>query len=292
VVRPLSYEIVDVFTDRPYAGNPLAVVLDGDDLGPRAMQALANEFHLSETAFPLRPSSSDRAAGADYRLRIFTPETELPFAGHPSVGAAWVLARLGRLRPGTVRQACGAGVLPLTVAPGSGEVELTGSTPMVGEPLDAGPVLAAAGLAEDDLAGTSPRAAGTGISFGFLHVREQAVARAVPDLLRLRGLDEGLAGVSVFSYHDRVAHARVFAGEVGVTEDPATGSAALGLGAWLAAAELVPPDGETPYTVRQGLEIGRPSTLRCHVRTSGGTAVQCRVSGQVVPVARGEIARP
>src|SRR3954454_15038776 len=104
----LRYEVVDVFTDRPFAGNPLAVVYDADELAADQMQALAREFHLSETVFVLAP----RAAAATYRVRIFTPSAELPFAGHPSVGAAVTLLRAGRVAAGTVVQECGAGLLP------------------------------------------------------------------------------------------------------------------------------------------------------------------------------------
>ncbi|MDP9418511.1 MAG: PhzF family phenazine biosynthesis isomerase, partial [Actinomycetota bacterium] len=116
MAKRLRYEIVDVFTERAFAGNPLAVVLDGESLTAEQMQALAREFNLSETAFPL--ASHD----VDYALRIFTPQVELPFAGHPSVGAAWVLASSGRIGTGEVVQRCGAGDLPLSVEPGPGRV--------------------------------------------------------------------------------------------------------------------------------------------------------------------------
>jgi len=174
----LHYEVLDVFTDVPFAGNPLAVVLDADELATGQLQALATEFNLSETAFPLTPSADERAAGADYRLRIFTPHTELPFAGHPSVGAAWLLARLGRVQPGPVRQACGAGILPLEIAPGPGQVELAGVVPSVGDPLDPRPVLASVGLDPTDLAGPEPRVASAGLAFCYLVVRAGAVARS------------------------------------------------------------------------------------------------------------------
>jgi trans-2,3-dihydro-3-hydroxyanthranilate isomerase len=281
----LHYRVVDVFTERPFAGNPLAVVLDADDLATEDLQAIALEFHLSETAFPMQPTQP----GADYRLRIFTPETELPFAGHPSIGAAWVLAHLGRIDRGRVVQECGAGLLPIEVD--EAEATLTGGAPHVGPELDAAAVLMAVGLSPADLAGWATRSAGTGIDFGYLAVRDDAVARAVPDLPRLRAL--GGAGVSVFSYDGAGGvHARVFAAGAGVPEDPATGSAALGLGAYLVAVGALAGEGETSYVIRQGEELRRPSTLSCAVRAEGGAAVECRVTGRVVPVASGELRRP
>jgi len=298
----LAYEIVDVFTDRAFAGNPLAIVYESDELPTEALQALAGEFHLSETAFPQAPSANERSAGADYRLRIFTPQTELPFAGHPSVGAAWAMARRGAVQPGTVVQSCGAGRLDLDVSPDGGRVRLTGG-PFLGDPLDPAPYLAASGLEPADLAGPAVRLAGTGIAFAYLAVRADAVTRAQPDLAALAGLaalsrDAGAvgagayAGVSVVSWDGSHAHARVFAGEVGVTEDPATGSAALGLGVWLAASGLVAAEGTTAYDVRQGAEMGRPSLLRCRVETRAGRAVRCDVAGEVVPIAAGMVRRP
>ncbi len=281
----LAYEVVDVFTDRAYAGNPLAVVLDADDLSTPQLQALAREFNLSETAFPL-PGQD----GADYRLRIFTPEVELPFAGHPSVGAAWVLRRLGRLPPGDVVQACGAGLLAVDVGQEPGDdVVLTGGEPSYGGERHAAPLLAAVGLTADDVAGPAGRA-GCGIDFSYLLVRDEAVARAVPDAAALRALDLG-TGLSVTSWDGAAAHSRVFVPGVGVPEDPATGSAAVGLAVHLAAAGLL-PDGATAFEVAQGAECGRPSCLRVHVDVAGGRAVRARVGGSVVPVARGEVVRP
>lgn len=269
----LGYQVVDVFTDRAFTGNPLAVVLDTDGLPTAALQALANEFSLSETAFPQRTGT----AGADYRLRIFTPRTELPFAGHPSVGAAWVMASLGRVGRGRVVQECGAGLLPLEV--GEDDVTLSGGAPTLGYPLAPAPLLAAVGLTADDLTG-APRLAGTGLEWVCLPVRGDAVARARPrDLDGMPG-----AGVSVFSLSGTDVHARVFAAGVGVEEDPATGSAALALGVHLSGTGLL--TGE--YVVRQGAEMGRPSVLRCTVTAQGSATVR----GGVVPVARGEVVRP
>jgi trans-2,3-dihydro-3-hydroxyanthranilate isomerase len=280
----LDYRVVDVFTTDAFAGNPLAVVLDADELSTAQMQTIANEFNLSETTFPVRSAEAD----ASYRLRIFTPGTELPFAGHPSIGSAWVMRALGRVADGQVVQECGAGLLPLRLD--GDQATLTGGKPSIGEPVDPSDVLAAVGLGLRDMIGDPIRWAGVGIDFAYLHVRPESVARARPDLSALTAI--GYAGVSVFSFVDTVAHARVFAGGVGVIEDPATGSAALGLGVWLAASGRVAADGPTAYRVEQGLEIARPSRMDCVVQCVGGRAVDLSVTGSVVPVAEGRIRVP
>jgi trans-2,3-dihydro-3-hydroxyanthranilate isomerase len=282
-VTSLAYEIVDVFTDRPFVGNPLAVVFGGERLGTDQMRALAREFNLSETAFVLPPTVD----GASYRLRIFTPEAELPFAGHPSVGAAVAQYRLGLLTAGVAHQECGVGVLPVEIH-SDGRATLTGGQPSLGPVVDAGPYVAAAALTEADLVPPPVRLAGTGIDFPFVPVRPEALARAVATPV------PGVAHAFYFSWDPatRVAHARMFALGLGITEDPATGSAALGLGVYLVGSGLLPPDGESSYTVRQGIEIHRPSTLECVVSAVDGQAVRGTVTGAVVPVARGEIAVP
>jgi trans-2,3-dihydro-3-hydroxyanthranilate isomerase len=292
-VLELDYDVVDVFSDRAFAGNPLAVVHGTEGLGADALQALAREFNLSETAFP-----SPRADGA-YDLRIFTPTTELPFAGHPSLGAAWTLRQRGLVAADVLQQSCAAGTMPVAFDP-DGRVRLTGGAPRVSAPVDAVAALAAVGLAASDLAGPPTRVAGAGLDFCYLLVRPDAVARCVADLAGLRragallreGLSGPLGGVVVAAWDGAEAHVRVFADDIGVPEDPATGSAALGLSAALVAAGIVPGEGRAEYDVAQGAEIGRPSALRCAVEAAGGRAVRCEVAGFVVPVARGTIARP
>ncbi|MEU2612528.1 PhzF family phenazine biosynthesis protein [Micromonospora sp. NPDC007271] len=282
----LAYEIVDVFTDRPFAGNPLAVVFGAEGLATEQMQALALEFNLSETVFVLPPTQ----VGATYRARIFTPAEELPFAGHPSVGAAVTASRRGMFDVGTVSQECGAGVLPIEVT-GTGAT-LTGGTPTLGPELDPEPLLEMAGLSAADHVGPAPRVAGCGLEFPYLPVRPDAVARAKVNPAAAERY--GVEHVSVFSWdaERRTAHARVFVPGLGVPEDPATGSAALGLGVWLVASGLLPGEGRSEYAVRQGIEINRPSSLACTVTAAGGAALGATVSGQVMPVARGEIAVP
>lgn len=282
----LAYEIVDVFTDRPFAGNPLAVVLGATELTGAQMQTLTQEFNLSETVF-LLPATQP---GASYRARIFTPGREMPFAGHPSVGAAVVASRLGLVPAGAVVQECGAGLLPIEIS--GDRATLTGGTPTLGPELDPAALLAVAGLAADDLAGPAPRMAGCGLDFPYLRVRPEAVGRAVLDTTAVARL--GLDDLCVFAWsaEDSVAHSRVFVPGAGVAEDPATGSAALGLGVFLVTMGLLPGEGRSSYQVRQGAEIGRPSVLDCTVTAAGGMAVSATVAGQVVPIARGEIAVP
>ncbi len=277
----LSYEVVDVFTDSPFAGNALAVVLDADDLTTAQLQAIAREFNLSETAFPLRAPE-----GATYALRIFTPTTELPFAGHPSVGSAWVLHRRGRIPSGDNVQACGAGLLAVHLAH---HVTLTGGTATVGAPLDPAPILAALRLEEGDLAGPAPRRAGAGIEFTYLLVRPDALARVHLDTEAVAAL--GSSGIWLGAWDGENATTRVFPGGVGIVEDPATGSAALGFGVYLAAAGLL-TDGTHGYVLQQGAAVGRPSTMTCTVEVRDGAATRTTVAGSVVPVAKGEIRVP
>lgn len=286
----LDYCVVDVFTERAYAGNPLAVVLGGADLSTEQMQAIAREFNLSETTFPMAATTPEAA----YKLRIFTPGTEMPFAGHPSIGTAWVMRQLGEVGDGTIRQECGAGLLPIVID--GDRATLTGGSPRLGGPVDQAMLLGALGLEPGDAEDGDPRWAGAGIDFAYLRVRPDAIARCVPGA----GLQQVVAaapspngtGVFVFSYVDGAVNARMFAAGVGVPEDPATGSAALGLGVWLAGAGMVAGEGETSYVVDQGVEMGRPSRLECVVRCQAGAAVECRVTGTTVPVAEGRIRVP
>jgi trans-2,3-dihydro-3-hydroxyanthranilate isomerase len=280
----LTYHVVDVFTDRAFAGNPLAVVLDADDLSTEQLQALAREFNLSETAFPVRDDE------ADYRLRIFTPFAELPFAGHPSVGTAALLAALGRVAPGRLVMRCGAGLLPVTAAPD--RAEITGGTPSVGAAFDAASVLAACSLTAEEAADGTARVCSTGLPFVFVELASDgAVTRALPKPDAIAAACD-VTAVVVFAWDaaSRTSHARVLGADI--VEDPATGSAAAAFGAWLAALGRVPADGETPYVVRQGEEMGRPSRIEGTVVTRGGAAVECRVAGGVVPVATGTIRVP
>lgn len=289
----LEYDVVDVFADEPFAGNALAVVHGSQGLSAAAMQAMAGEFHLSETAFPVPRGNT---GASEYDVRIFTQLTELPFAGHPSIGSAWCLARRGLLRGPELVQHCGAGPVRVTVGAGADDLTwLTGSSPSLRFDQDpAGPLLAV-GLTEADLVGLPTVVAGTGLRFCYLFVRPGSLARADPDLRllrQLRPLGPDLGGVAVIGWHDGAARARVFTDDISAAEDPATGSAALGLAVVLVAQGLLPAEGESRFTVSQGVELGRPSVLHCRVEARGGRAVDCRVGGRVEPVASGTMVAP
>jgi trans-2,3-dihydro-3-hydroxyanthranilate isomerase len=263
----LDYAVVDVFTDRAFAGNPLAVVLDADRLNTKQMQSVAREFNLSETTFVL-PSTTDDAT---YRARIFTPTAELPFAGHPSVGTAWLLVHRERHKASMLVQECGAGLVQIVVDEHG--AMLTGAAPTQSDVVDEVPYLQAVGLRAEDLDVTPSRLCGCGPDWGFLRVDDDALSRIAVDRTVLTALPG--AGVCVFSYRDGRAHARVFAGGLGFHEDPATGSAALGLGVFLVASGLLPADGDSSYEIAQG---GRDRATLAH-RRSGHCGGWTRADG-------------
>ncbi|WP_326949609.1 PhzF family phenazine biosynthesis protein [Amycolatopsis sp. NBC_01307] len=281
-----AYEIVNMFADHVYAGSALGVVPRAGDLDTAGMQALAREINHTETAFVLPPTGT----GADYRVRVFTPEAESPFGGHSSVGTAVTLARLGLIPAGRVVQECGPKLLPLDVSAEAGKI--TAKDPLASEKLDAGVLLGAVGLPASvafKAGGAFPAACGFGPAFHFLPVRADAVAAAKPDFDRMAAAD--LADVLVFSWDPatRTAHGRLFAPGYGMPEDPACSSAALGLGVWLVEAGWLP---EGDFTLRQGHEQGRPSTLYGSVQVADGRPVSASVSGAVLPAGTGELADP
>jgi trans-2,3-dihydro-3-hydroxyanthranilate isomerase len=290
----LPYAIVDVFSDRPFAGNPLAVVLDGESLTGDQMQRLARQFNLSETAFPLRPTEAERSDGADYRLRIFTPAVEVPFAGHPSIGTAWWMARLGRVEVGTIHQLCGVGLLPVEVD--ERHATLTGGPVSIAGPVDAARALSAVGLAAADLADPDVWITSTGLAYAIVFVKPGAVARCAPDMELLRtefSYPRQATGVYVVEWDQELRHARarMFAGDIGVPEDPATGSAALALGVRLVQRGDL-GDGSQSFTIEQGVDMGRPSQLVVSCDVESGSATRLRVTGTASLVAEGQITVP
>jgi trans-2,3-dihydro-3-hydroxyanthranilate isomerase len=305
-VKEYDFVQVDVFTDVPFGGNPLAVFPDAEDLASEEMQKLAREMNLSETTFVLAPAD----ARADFKVRIFTPATELSFAGHPVVGTHWVLGTLGRVElkePTTeVRFELGVGVLPAVLEVREGRVSRVVITsdraqflavPEDLQDLTRGLGLPTAAIAET---GLPVQAVSTGIPSLIVPVRSLAEVQQLDasklDVAALqRACDPVGAGtVLVFTLEterkEATAHVRVFAHMLGVPEDPATGSANGSFGAYLAHNNTVPViEGTNSFTIEQGAEMGRPSRLDVLVDVSDGQVTRVRVAGQVVPVVEGKV---
>jgi|SRR5947209_8412348 len=262
---------VDVFTDRPGAGNPLAVVPDADGLDERSMQALAREIGLSETVFTL---------DGDRRLRIFTPTAELPLAGHPVVGTAVELARLGRI---AVRHTFRTGAGDVEVEIDGGLAWMRQLEPAYGPELVPDEVAPLLGV---DVVGIPSMCTTTGVRQAFARVRNRASLRAVsPDLEAIAALG-GVDGLAAWCEDGSTVAQRFFAPQIGVDEDPATGSAAGALAA------LRVFEGAEPgrVTVEQGETIGRPSTIEVAVGGAPGTPRDVRVGGRAVLILEAEIA--
>jgi trans-2,3-dihydro-3-hydroxyanthranilate isomerase len=274
----LRYVVADVFTDRPLAGNQLAVFTDARGIDDATMQALAKEIGFSETVFVL-PAE----AGGTVRARIFTPTTELPFAGHPLLGAAWVLA--APLQRAVVQLETGSGIVPVTVERDESGALVFGwmvqPVPSVEPSPDPGALLDALGV-EESLLPVERYDNGPLHTFVVLESRD-AVAELDPDLTALRELE---VNASCIAGEGTSWKSRMFGPALGVPEDPATGSAAGPLACHLCRHGLVPWG--TEVVISQGDELGRPSTL--HARADGGPGRidRVEVGGSAVVVARGE----
>jgi trans-2,3-dihydro-3-hydroxyanthranilate isomerase len=282
-MRTARYVVVDVFTDAPLQGNQLAVFTDARDLDDATMQALAKEMAFSETVFVLPPRADD----ADVRIRIFTPANELPFAGHPVLGSAFVLG--GPLQKIVLRLETGAGVVPVELVREGAQITFGWMDQPIPsfEPFDAGDALLAA--LELERSGLPVELYHLGPSFVYVELETPAkVAALQPDLRALVRVTE--SGVYCFARDGGSWKSRMFAPADGVAEDPATGSAAGPL-----AIHLV-RHGRTGYgeeiEISQGVELGRPSTLFARVDGSAGEIERVRVGGSAVVVARGEFRIP
>ena len=294
------FQTLDVFTETALAGNPLAVVLDADGLDDGRMQAIAAEFNLSETVFVLEPRNAINSA----RVRIFTPKRELPFAGHPTVGTAALIAHLragdllmrqdlrivleepigdvvcvARRRKGQAL----AAYFELPRLPGRLEVK----------PPSAAEIASGLGLEPEDIGfdGHEPSLFSAGAPFLFVPIRSlEAIGRAAPGVMSWATKD----GPATFIYTRETAregsayHARMFAGAWGVGEDPATGSAAAAFAGVVQAFDR-PQDGERQLIIEQGFEMGRPSLIALGLMIEGGAIASATIGGSVVLVANGSL---
>ena len=292
---------LDVFTTERFGGNPLAVIFDAEDLSDAQMQQVAKEFGYSEITFVLPPDDPAHTA----KVRIFTPVTEVPFAGHPNVGTAHAIGSLPDLfgRPVGDRLVFEekAGLVEVTLERAAGIVtsaEITAPGPLqVGAAVPVGTMAGCLSPESHDILSENhpPRFVSVGLKFILVEVAGlDALARARVDLAALQALrdahpDEQCdCATFVYARTGREAvRARMFAPFDNVAEDPATGSASAALGAYLAS--LVHADGETRLSVVQGVEMGRPSHIFVKVESHDGLLRSVRVSGSCVTVMRGTI---
>jgi len=295
----------DVFTDRMFGGNQLAVFPDASAIPADLMQDIAREFNFSETTFVLPPT--DRANTA--RVRIFTPGSELPFAGHPTVGTAHVLAATGAIGlSGDVTHVVfeeGAGPVPVTIRSVGGKpvfAQLTSARlPEVGPPPPPAERLAEMlSLQPKDLRGGNyrPESVSCGVPFLFVPLVDRAaVERSRVKVDLWEQLLGGFVTSMVFVFAEDAerpgsnVRARMFAPGIGVPEDPATGSAAVGLAGYLAARDRR-RDGTLRWVIEQGFEMGRPSILEAEADVKDGRVTATRVGGSSVIVTTGEMDLP
>jgi trans-2,3-dihydro-3-hydroxyanthranilate isomerase len=297
---PRRFVTLDVFTRRRHAGNPLAVVLDGEGLDDGAMQTIAREFNVSETVFVLPPEDEHRRA----RLRIFTPGRELPFAGHPTVGTAVLLALLDRAgEPGALAFGLEerVGVVACVVEVedhdrGRARFRLPRLPEIAGEGPDVTAAAWALGLEPPDIGFGRhlPSRHSAGVPFDLVPVRDlAAVGRAKP---RSDAFERVFVGdhPSAYVYTQQTSdaghhfHARMFAPGLGIAEDPATGSAAAALAGALMQFEPL-GEGEHSFIIEQGYEMGRPSQIGLQIVIREGALVSAEIGGDAVVMSEGTL---
>jgi trans-2,3-dihydro-3-hydroxyanthranilate isomerase len=284
------FATLDVFTDRRFAGNPLAVVLDTEALDATAMQAIAREFNHPETVFVFAPTDPAHRA----RVRIFTPARELPFAGHPTVGTAVLLG--ARDGGGDLVLEEGIGAVRCTLestsaSGGSARFAIPQLPTEAGEPADDAAIAAALSLAPSDIGEDRAARWSAGLPFTFVPIASlSAMARCRLDLVKFDAAFG--AGGAAYAFCNETAepghhfHARMFAPGMGVPEDPATGSAAAAFAGVLARRLR---DGSHALVIEQGYEMGRPSLIRLTAEVAAGRLVSASIGGNAVIVTEGTI---
>jgi trans-2,3-dihydro-3-hydroxyanthranilate isomerase len=296
-LRKLRYHLVDVFTDRQFGGNPLAVFTNGRGIRAETMQSIAKELNLSETTFVLPPDD----AANDYRVRIFTPGKELPMAGHPTIGTTYVLAREHLIARGsegeetTIKLEEGVGTIPVRIEWREGEarfIEMRQPRPTFGARVeDLRAVAEMLSIEPEEIAETNLplEVVSCGVPFFYVPVKslravqnikfrvdvwENKLKRVVPPEVFVFTREVEFAGSTV--------HSRMFAPGMGIWEDPATGGASGPLGCYLVQHGVVACDGgEVEIVSEQGIEMGRPSFIRIRIaRREGEEITDVRVGGE------------
>ncbi len=290
-MRKIPYLWLDVFADRPFAGNQLCVILDGTQLSDEEMQSLARETNLSETTFVLPPSRSE----ATYRNRIFTPGGELAFAGHPTLGTAAALGLAGKTESGRLVQETRYGLTPVELVTHEDRLDravMEAPTPSLVQEVSPDRVARVLGVAAHQVSrgGMKPAVIASGVKHMIVPVESpELLASLRPDTAALTELSRELGVIGAYPFAllpggGSHARARLFAPLYGIPEDPATGSAAAPLGFYLHRHQLL-PQGSDSFWYEQGVEMGRPSRLWVQVLEDGALV---RVGGQVRLVGQGE----
>jgi trans-2,3-dihydro-3-hydroxyanthranilate isomerase len=304
-MKPFRFLQLDVFTDELFGGNQLAVLPDARGISADTMQLVAREMAFSETTFVL-PAE---APGTDIRIRIFTPGSELPMAGHPTIGTAFALAHEGIITRGQAGIVFGEGIgpVPIDLEWRDGQLTfawMTQPSPTFGPPLDdLGALAAAIGLEERDIRATGLPAqeVSSGAPFIFIPVGTRAaIDRAIPDVRAMRQLFERLGteahGVYLFSSEagpdQATTYSRMFAADLGIAEDPATGGAGGPLGAYLVRHGVVPAARGMRILNLQGVKMQRPSFIHISIDPSGPSPARPRVGGTAVIAAEGTLNVP
>jgi len=305
MARSYRYLQLDVFTDHLFGGNQLAVFLDGRGLTANTMQAVAQEMNFAETTFILPPERSD----TDVRMRIFTPGSEMPIAGHPTIGSTFALARTGVIAPARERFVFGLGVgpVPVTLTWRQNDLSfawMTQPLPTFFDPIaDRAVGAAALGLPEEAVAGTNlpVQVISCGVPFIFVPV---ATRRAVDDAAMnppaygelMKRAPERTNGVFFFT-HERgpdkaTVYSRMFAPDVGISEDPATGIASGPLGCYLVRHKVVPEEKAGAMLSLQGAKMGRPSHIHMAISVDGSEIRSVQVGGEAVVAGEGTLYIP
>ncbi len=303
-MRKLHYHRIDVFTDRPFGGNPLAVFPNGRGVSTELMQAIAKEFNLSETTFVLPPD--DRRH--DYRLRIFTPSVELPMAGHPTVGTTFVLAREHMVEPPdgasemTITLEEGVGPVPVRIEFADGQpvfAEMRQPLPTFGprfDNIEAVAEMLSVRASDISDTGLPVEVVSCGVPFLYVPLTNLAAigrARFRLDVWERLFSGQPLLGIFLFTREVERAgssvHSRMFAPEAGITEDPATGGASGPLGCYLVHHKVFETGDRAEFTSEQGFEMGRPSLIKIGIEQQAGEITGVRVGGECCYMGEGFI---
>ena len=315
-MRTYRFLHVDVFTEVRFGGNQLAVFVDSQGLSTEEMQKIANEMNFSESTFILPPESAE----ANWKVRIFTPRAEIPFAGHPTLGTAYVLAKEGMVElknpKTTIMLEMKVGLIPVeleVINQKIGFLEMTQNLPTFGQELkDIARIAKALSIDIHDVENGLPvEVASSGLPFLFVPVKTlRAINQIKPNVSQLEGLCEEMEAIGAFVFTkdivqlegkrpskkdsdknllDMRVHSRMFAPLVGVPEDPATGSASGPLGCYLIKNGVISPKSRIRVLSEQGYEMGRPSALYIEIGMVENEIINVKVGGYVIHIAEGSL---